>query len=136
MAFSSEIINVLDYLCGKFGIAIDWTSENVMPYLEDLCSRYISYEVYASIAWMVIIPVITILVTIPLSILHKKAKEVEWDDCYAQTIFAVIFWVLFVGMCIASIFVVCEQTFDIIECYTIPENVIFKYVNNLMKNAK
>ena len=29
MEFSKEIINVLDYLCGKFGIAIDWTYDNV-----------------------------------------------------------------------------------------------------------
>ena len=136
MVFSKEIIDVLDYLCGKFGIAIDWTSENVMPYLESLCGRYIQYEVYTSIVWMVAIPVITILVAIPLSILHKKAKEVEWCDYYAQTVFAVIFWALFVCMCIASIFVICEQMFDIIECYTIPEKVVFEYVNNLMKNAK
>lgn len=136
MTFSKEIINVLDYLCGKFGIAIDWTSENVMPYLEDLCGRYISYEVYTSIAWMVSIPAIALIIAIPLAILHKKAKEVEWDDCYAQTIFAVIFWFLFVAMCLSSIIVVCVQAFDIIECYTIPEKTILEYLKYLMNNAK
>ena len=40
MNFSQEIINVLDYLCNKFGIAIDWTSENVIPYIEELCERF------------------------------------------------------------------------------------------------
>ena len=136
MTFSKEIIDVLDYLCKKFGIAIDWTSENVMPYLEDLCGRYISYEVFTSIAWMVAIPAITLIIAIPLAILHKKAKEVEWDDCYAQTIFAIIFWVLFAAMCLASIIVVCTQAFDIIECYTIPEKTILEYLKYLMNNAK
>ena len=30
---SQQIIEVLDYLFEKFGIAIDWTSENIMPYI-------------------------------------------------------------------------------------------------------
>ena len=34
--FSEQIIEVLNALCEKFGIAIDWTAENVMPYLTDL----------------------------------------------------------------------------------------------------
>lgn len=54
MNFSQEIINVLDYLCKRFGIVIDWTSENVMPYLEDLCARYIQFEIKTSIAWIVL----------------------------------------------------------------------------------
>lgn len=33
---SNEVIKVLDHICDKFGIAIDWSSSNVMPYLQDL----------------------------------------------------------------------------------------------------
>jgi hypothetical protein len=136
MKFSQEIINVLDYLGEKFGIAIDWTSENVMPYLKDLGTRYISYEVFTSIAWMVAIPAITLIIGIILSILHKKAKEVDWDDGYAATVFAIIFWLIFIAMSFASIFVVCTQVFDIIECYTLPEKVIFEYLQTLIESAK
>ena len=66
MKFSEEIINVLDYICKKLGIAIDWTSENVIPYTQDLCARYIQYEIFTSIVWMVSIPAITLIVSIPL----------------------------------------------------------------------
>ena len=31
---SNEIIKVLDALSDKLGIAVDWTSENVLPYLQ------------------------------------------------------------------------------------------------------
>lgn len=34
-----EIIKVLDALAEKFGLAIDWTSNNVIPYLETLCGK-------------------------------------------------------------------------------------------------
>ena len=37
---SAEIINVLNYICEKLGIAIDWTAENVMPQITDVLSRY------------------------------------------------------------------------------------------------
>ena len=45
MSFSSQFIEVLDALCEKFGIAIDWTSKNVMPYVTDLDARIITYEI-------------------------------------------------------------------------------------------
>jgi hypothetical protein len=132
MTISKEIINVLDYLGKQFGIAIDWTSENVMPYLEELAGRYIKYEVFTSIAWMIAIPAITLLITIPLPILHKKAKEHQWSDCYVSSVFAVVLWIVFVIMCFASIIVVCTQVFDIIECHTLPEKVILEELKSLI----
>ena len=48
MSFSNELITVLDYLAQKLGIAVDWTSDNVMPYLKDLCDRFIEYEIFNS----------------------------------------------------------------------------------------
>ena len=137
MIFSQEIINVLDYLCQKFGIAVDWTSENIMPYLEDLYARYISYEVFTSIAWMVAIPVITLIIAIPLMINHKRAKEIGWDfDDYVAPGLAVFLWVIFIIMTFVSICVICTQVFDIIECYTLPEKVVLEYLKNFVESAK
>lgn len=39
MTVSEQIISVLDALCEKFGIAINWTEENVIPYVEILCKN-------------------------------------------------------------------------------------------------
>lgn len=132
MTFSKEIIDVLDYLCGKFGIAIDWTSENVMPYLEDLCGRYIQYEVYTSIAWCTVFAVIvfvTGLVWAIGSIVDKHNDRRCASD--ATEMFCVFFFIfLVVGM-----FVWTCQAFDIIECYTIPEKTILEYVKQLMRTA-
>lgn len=44
MSFSNELIKILDDLGKRFGIAIDWTKQNVMPYIEDLGKRIIKYE--------------------------------------------------------------------------------------------
>ena len=34
---SDEVVKILDALADKFGIAINWTSANVIPYLQQLC---------------------------------------------------------------------------------------------------
>ena len=54
MSFSSQFIEVLDALCEKFGIAIDWTSQNVVPYVTELATRIIAYEIWTSAAWITI----------------------------------------------------------------------------------
>ena len=54
MTVSSEIIEVLDYLGEKLGIAIDWTSDNVLPYLQTLVDKFIKWEISTSIVWIVI----------------------------------------------------------------------------------
>ena len=51
---SEEVIKVLDALAEKFGIAIDWTSANVFPYLQQLCGKYVRYEIVTSIVWMLV----------------------------------------------------------------------------------
>ena len=51
---SEEIIKVLDNLAERFGVAVDWTSTNVIPYLQELCSKYITYEIATSVTWLVI----------------------------------------------------------------------------------
>lgn len=51
---STEIIKVLDDLSKRFGVAIDWTDKNVMPYLQDLYVRYIRYRMCGAVLWLVI----------------------------------------------------------------------------------
>ena len=137
MNFSQEIINVLNYLGQKFGIAIDWTSENVVPYLQDLGARYIRHEVFTSIAWMVSIPAITLIIGIIVAILHKKAKSLDWDyDYHFTCVMAIICWIVFGVMAFASICVICTQVFDIIECRTLPEKVILEYLKTLVNSTK
>lgn len=130
MAFSQEIINVLDYLCHKLGITIDWTSENVMPYLEELCGRYIEYEVYTSIAWCVTFVAIVVIA----GLIWGIAEIADRCTNSADDIKDVFKFIFFVGLVICVIVCAC-QAFDIIECYTIPEKTILEYLKTLMNNA-
>lgn len=44
-----DIVSVLDALCDKVGIAIDWSSENIAPQLEAFVARYGTYLAASSI---------------------------------------------------------------------------------------
>lgn len=129
MYISDEIIKILEYLCDKIGITVDWTSNNVLPYLEQICEKFIRYEIGTSIAWL-IIGVICLFFT---KWAFKKSKHIkeEIDDvlgmfCYIGTII-----LLFIG-----IFIIGAQTFEIIECCTFPEKVIYDYIEMNFSNNR
>lgn len=40
MIFSEQLIHLIDEFAKRIGIIIDWTNDNIMPYLCDLITRY------------------------------------------------------------------------------------------------
>jgi hypothetical protein len=132
MNFSQEIINVLDYLCKRFGIVIDWTSENVMPYLEDLCARYIQFEIKTSIAWIALcvgVMALAGIIWIISGIVNACiCSDITEGIKYVSMFF---FWLFLVMSIIVGMF----QAYDIIECYTLPEKVVFEYLESLIQSS-
>lgn len=49
----NKIIEALDYLGEKIGIAIDWTAENVYPQVMNFMARYKVYEIIADCIWII-----------------------------------------------------------------------------------
>lgn len=49
-----DIASVLDALCDKVGIAIDWSAENIAPQLEAFVARYGTYLAASSIFGLVL----------------------------------------------------------------------------------
>ena len=74
---SQEIINVLNYIGEKIGIAIDWTADNVMPQVLDILGRYRIFQIFGFSMW--------ILVFIALSIVFIHFGKVfinKYKSCY------------------------------------------------------
>ena len=44
MTVSQQIIEVLNALSEKVGVAIDWTAENILPQLKVVCEHFIHYK--------------------------------------------------------------------------------------------
>ena len=58
---SQEIINVLNYIGEKIGIAIDWTADNVFPQVLNILGRYRIYQIVGYLMWLLIFVVLTII---------------------------------------------------------------------------
>lgn len=133
---SDEIIKILDDLGERFGVAIDWSSKNVMPYLEDLASRFTSYEVLTSIMWIVVLLLMIIgcFIGIPQIVRYanRKISEDEYSDWGFGKALIVGLFVFIIGI---SIIIIIQQITDIITCYTIPEKMILEYLNNIACNS-
>ncbi len=134
MQISEEIINVLDYLGEKFGIAIDTTKENLLPYIREISEKLIDYEICTSVVW-IIISVITAALCIFFGVrLWKKACDlgdlIDFDVEFLLKMFSVmLFFAVIIFFC-----VLITQIFDIVECKVFPEKYIIEYLEALVKN--
>ena len=106
---SQEIINVLNYLGEKLGVAIDWTSANVMPQVTDILGRYRIMEIVTSClgVTMCLIGIIVMIVIstkcIKAYALLKSTKEENfwWVKGYSTN------WLTGLGGTILMIGVMC-----------------------------
>lgn len=126
MSFSSQFIEILDALCERFGIAVDWTSQNVMPYLTDLASRIISYEILTSMAWIVLALIVIFIVwKLTKNLCKADALDDEW----------IVGWIVRIIIGIICFFVIGCQIFDIIEAVALPEKTLYYFVKGLMNSG-
>ena len=117
MQMSDQIIQVLDYIGKKLGLTIDWTSENVLPYVQTLCDKYINWEIASSIIWIVIG-----IICIVLSVIFIKTL---WNDDIGCIFFALL---------LVGIVTIGAQAFDIVKCICFPELQVFEYVQSLLNS--
>lgn len=130
---SEEIIKILDDLGKRFGIVIDWSSQNVMPYLQDLMNRFIQYKTATAIVMIIVsilILIIGIIVTITLIKWKKSEKFNEKyisDDNFTLTMFSMF---IAAPMIIIPIIVIFCNINGIIQNTFIPELTIIEYLKS------
>ena len=59
--YVAEIINVLNYIGEKIGIAIDWTAENVWPQVLDILGRYRIFQIVGYSIWLVVFAILAVV---------------------------------------------------------------------------
>lgn len=129
---AEEIIQVIDALCSKFGIAIDWSAENVIPYITELSSRYANYVIVSNAIYLVIYAIF----------IFAGVKSVKWiikttngdfDDWSIEheveaivfIVFAIIYAIIMFSYSLILIFCIIPE---IIQAVTMPEIVFFNKV--------
>ena len=78
---STEVIKILDDLAKRFGVAIDWASENVMPYLMELYDRFITYKIVINcIPIILFIIFATVFIVIMVKFFRCKETALETHE--------------------------------------------------------
>ena len=124
MTVSSEIIEVLDYLGEKFGIAIDWTSNNVLPYLQTLADKFIKWEISTSIVWIIIAVFVIAMIIVLMNLKGVREINEETDG---------MLWIPIIALILASFMIICVQIFDIVECNLFPEKALYDFIKVMLK---
>lgn len=132
---SEEVIKVLDNLAQKFGIAIDWTNQNILPYLQDLMGRYISLQNAYAIIWIIISAIILIISFIimfkSINKIKKDSKQIEYYDVLEDSPIA------FFGILLSSFFIliflitILCNIFGLFQNIFTPEITILDYLKTI-----
>lgn len=129
---SEEIIKVLDNLGEKIGITIDWTSENILPYLQDLMSRFIGLKNLQAIIWIVIssiIILVTILAIVGTIKYIKKQDKTSYE--YDDEVFVCGLIDFAIGMItIIFLIILLCNTFGLLQNIYTPELTLLEYISN------
>ena len=68
-----ELCNIIDKIAEKIGVAIDWSNENVMPYIQDIMQRYRTMNIVNNI---IVTAVCAIIITICVIVAVKIIKGI------------------------------------------------------------
>ena len=84
MQFSDQLIEVLDAICKKIGVVIDWTVANVVPYVQDLVHRVIVWQIMRKGVWALAVIIMLVLSFVFADKLRKhnikENRGFEWMD--------------------------------------------------------
>lgn len=142
-----EVIKVLEHLGEQFGIAIDWSSANVMPYLQDLMSRIAKYGIYQNVSNIIYCLVFLLLLVFVTEKLYKTAykyaniyeKTNDSDDKNTAMSFTVGFLISLIVTIITAIITICvikTSVDEIIELNTVPEKYVIEMIQDKINESK
>lgn len=128
---SSEASEVLNTLGEKFGLFVDWSQQNVQPYIEDLMQRVTQYKIVSNICGLVfmMLVVITSAIVIFRFLKMKSYGKITIDNEEQEITLVIISSVcLLIGL-VTSILIIE----NILQCYYIPEIAFIEEINKLME---
>lgn len=137
---SAQIIEVLNDICDKFGIAVDWTSKNIQPYLKELMTKCVNYKLATDIVWLVVGIILLIIGGVLLRFAsnnNRKYHEIEdyYERMHSNLDETVAAQIIFGGICLGiAVILTLYFTINLITCVTFPEKIILDMVRSYLGN--
>lgn len=130
---SEEIIKVIDELGKRFGIAIDWSNQNIIPYLQELLKRFIYYRNITACVWIIISIAMTISGVVMIRFLNKwrKSDNYDKDYCGDDDTLAAMGYIFSICIIALGIGLIIGNMFGIVKNICMPEMVVYEYIKNI-----
>lgn len=136
MDIVEQIIKIIEALCEKLGIAIDWTVETVGPYIEEITGKFIKFEIASSIFNICIVVFLSALCWGILLGTNKKIFE-KMNDV-AGEVWAALWVIMVIITGIVSVITLINvgmEIYDIIMAKVFPERLVFEYVSSQLSSS-
>lgn len=132
METANAIVSVIDALCEKFGLAIEWTSDTISQYLPMILERFTRWQIGKDIFWMcfgllILGGIGAILIGIGVRA-YKKEEGILWQEDIEPV--PIVFGILFL---IAGLIVTAVFGYELVKVCTFPEIVLIDYVKGLIR---
>lgn len=140
-----EVIKVLKHLGDQFGVAIDWSSANIMPYLNDLMSRMVKYGIYINIYYIFytifciafLIVVSVILYKVSCKMIIKSDKDKDYTGlAEGLTIAFIVSLAATIITTVVGIAYISNHIANIIELNTVPEKYVIEVIQDKINDSK
>lgn len=129
---SSEVSEVLKTLGEKFGLFVDWSQQNVQPYIEDLMQRVVQYNLAINICWLVVSTILFVIGTIFISRIIKRVRSADGIPIDEESI-AVATAILSIFGILIGITMIPISIGHIFQCLYLPEIVFIEELKSLIK---
>lgn len=132
---ADQIIKILNDLSSRMEVAVDWTAENIVPYLQDLGTRIATYVFWSKIIGICILVVLSIIAAIVCIVVLKKINfNVEYYETKESV--AVICLIISGIMIVGSLIAIPMMAVDAVEAKYLPEKAIYSYVESTTRQAR
>lgn len=128
MTVSSQIIEVFNEICNKFGIVIDWSADNIFPYLTELVNRIALFVIGKETVSVVICGIMIVVGTIIFWYIKKNNQDIGTEKLMLYVFFVIVLY--FIGF-----FWGYNAVVKIIQAKTLPELVVFEYIKNIWNSG-
>ena len=132
-----DIASVLDALCDKVGIAIDWSAENIAPQLETFVARYGTYLAASSIFGLVLSVLFIAAGVTGIVLIYRSYQKGTWANADGwsgealTTLGTVIAGVSLFAIITAAICFICI-VHGLIRLAIVPEVVVANEILSMM----
>lgn len=128
---SEEIIKVLDELGKRFGIVIDWSNQNIIPYLQELLNRFICYRNITACVWIIVSIAMAISGVVIFKFLNKWRKSENYNNDYYDEVLAAVGYIFLIFIIALAIGSIIGNILGIAKNICMPEMVVYEYIKNI-----